>query len=452
MKILEEITFIFPEIYIGYANTQLKLQKYSKAIKSFKKSLHLKENLYESYYGIAIAYEKLTKYKKSIKFYKKTIHLNKSFIPAYNNLGNLYQSLNRYKKANKTYKKALKIDPHNNILLDNIATLYQNKDNYNKAIVYHKLALDQKKITPSMYYNYALALLMTGNLKLGFKYYEYRLHLTDNILRSLSSSTKWEGNRIKGKKLFIFTEQGFGDSIQFIRYISHIKQISKAIIILKCPNVLLPLFENIKEIDYFIKDSTVPNFDFFLPLMSSVFTLNNTLSYIPNKTPYLKYKKSNIAQVNKNTDLIRVGLAWRGNPENSNNKSRSIPLKEFKDLLSLHNCQFYSLQKDYSSQDVLEKYNIIDLSKNFNDFNDTADYISNLDLIISIDSVIAHLSLALNKPTWVLLSEASDYRWSQQYPSSTWYPNAVIYKKNIQDKSWKKILGKIKINLLAYGS
>ncbi len=449
IKILKEITFVFPEVYLGYANTQLRLQKYQKAIKSFKKSLHLKENLYESYYGIAIAYEKLTKYKKSIKFYKKTIVINKNFIPAYNNLGNLYQTLHLYSHAKKTYKKALEIDPNNIILLDNIATLYQNQDKYKKAIVYHKLVLCQKKPSASMYYNYSLALLMNGDLDLGFKYYEYRLQLTDNILQSLSTSNKWEGNCIKGNTLFIFTEQGFGDSIQFIRYISHIKKISQATIVLKCPLALFPLFKNIKEIDLFIKDSNIPDFDFYLPLMSSGFTLKNKISYIPKKTPYIKVQKTNLLKLPTNSHILKVGLAWRGNEKNSNNKSRSIALKEFKKLFSLPNCQFYSLQKDYSSKNALEKYNIIDLSESLNNFNDTAQYISNLDLVISIDSVIAHLSLALNKPTWVMLSQSSDYRWSQDNPTSTWYPNAIIYKKHIQDKSWKKTIGKIKEDLLA---
>ncbi len=452
IKILKEITFVFPEVYLGYANTQLKLQKYKKAIKSFKKSLQLKGNLYESYYGIAIAYERLTKYKKSIKFYKKTIFINKNFIPAYNNLGNLYQTLHLYSQAKKTYKKALKLDYSNNILLDNIATLYQNQDKYKKAIVYHKLVLEQTKITASMYYNYSLALLMKGDLDLGFKYYEYRLQLTDNILRTLSTSMKWEGNCIKGKTLFIFTEQGFGDSIQFIRYISYIKQISQASIILKCPLALFPLFKNIKEIDLFIKDSKIPDFDFYLPLMSSGFILKNKLSYIPNKTPYIKLKKTNLQKLNTNSNILKVGLAWRGNKKNSNNKSRSIALKEFKKLFSLANCQFYSLQKDYTRKSVLEKYNIIDLSSNVSNFNDTAQYISNLDLVISIDSVIAHLSLALNKPTWVILSEASDYRWSQNNPSSTWYPNATIYKKYLPDKCWGETIERIKADFITYNS
>jgi len=450
IKILKEITFTFPEVYLGYANTQLKLKKYKKAIKNFKTSLKLKKNLYESYYGIALVYEKLKKYKKSVKFYKKAIQLNKSYIPAYNNLGNLYQRLYSYTKAKKIYKKALNQDINNNVLLDNIATLYQNLDKYKKAIVYHKLALLQKNPTPSMYYNYSLALLMKGDMDLGFKYYEYRLYLTDNISRSFSTSLKWEGNRIKGKKLFIFTEQGFGDSIQFIRYISYIKKISRAIIILKCPSALFSLFKNIKEIDFFIKDSIVPKFDFYLPLMSSAYTLNNHLAYIPNKMPYLKYQKTNLLQEYNKTKVIKIGLAWRGNQKNSNNTSRSIALKEFKKLFSLANCQFYSLQKDYSSKNALEKYNIIDLSESLNNFNDTAQYISNLDLVISIDTVIAHLSLALNKPTWVLLSEASDYRWSQKEASSTWYPNSIIYKKKLEDRYWTKTIGKIKADLLTY--
>lgn len=446
-NILQQINFVFPEIYIGYGNTLLKLQKYEKSIKNFKKSLELKKDLHESYFGLAIAYEKCTKYNKSIEFYKKTIRVNKSFMPAYNNLANLYQNLFQYKKAHKLYKKALTLDVHSNILLDNIATLFQNQDKYKKAIAYHKLALGQNNATPVMYYNYSLALLMKGNIELGFKYYEHRLQLTKNISQILPSSNKWKGTTIKGKKLFIFTEQGFGDSIQFIRYISYIKKTSKAIILLKCPGILIPLFRNIEEIDFFIEDSILPSFDYYLPLMSSGYALQHTLSSIPYRLPCLNSKKRPLLSASVHS-RFKIGLAWSGSEHNSNNHLRSIAIENFKELFTLTHCQFYSLQKDHTCQKTLSKYNIINPMEEVNDFSDTAGYIMDLDLIISIDSVIAHLSLALGKPTWVLLGNASDYRWSQNKSSTTWYPKAIIYKKKKKEKTWENILNRVKIDLL----
>ncbi len=445
--ILKNVNFLFPELYLGYANTLISLKKYELAIINFKKFLSHYKQSHEAYFGIAIAFEKLHKIDKAIKYYKKTINYKSNFLPAYNNLGNLYQKIFKYKKAKKIYFKALNFDDHQSKLLDNIGSLYQYTNQYRKAASFHKLAMKDNPRNHMAYFNYSLALLMLGKIEKGFMHYEYRLKLFNSFANNQPIHKKWKGNEIKDKILFIFTEQGFGDSIQFIRYITYIKKISRATILFKCQNKLLSLFKNIKEIDIFIQGNHLPNFDYYLPLLSTVHILNNKLSYIPNQTPYLSYsKKENIVINNKH--ILKVGITWKGSHTNSNNESRSISLLELDPLLNIQGCQFYSLQKDYVNEKELSEHNIIDLKEELNNFNDTANLIDDLDLIISIDTAVAHLALSLKKETWVLLSHVSDYRWSKKYSNAIWYPHAKIYKQNQHNNKWGFVIKKMRKDLL----
>jgi len=445
IEIFKHINFIFPELYLGYANTLIALHKYKEAIQNFHICLDYDKNIYEAYFGIAISYEKLSKKRKAVQFYKKTIQHKSSFIPAYNNLANLYQNIYQYKKAKRTYFLALQYDNKQSKTLDNLGTLYQSKNKHKKAISYHKLAIKYNKKNFTAYFNYSLALLMLGKKTKGFKYYEYRLKMINSFANNLSDDKRWKGKKIKNKSLFIFTEQGLGDSIQFIRYIKYIKHFSQATILFKCQRGLISLFKNIKEIDFIIEDSKLPHFDYYLPLLSSTDVLNKHLSYIPNETPYLTYtKKHDLLSSRK----FKVGLVWRGSSKNSNNNTRSIPLSKLAPILEIKRCQFYSLQKEEVTIEELKKYNIFDLGERINDFNDTANYINQLDLIISIDTAVAHLALSLNKKTWVLLSHVSDYRWSKKTPQATWYSNAIIYKEKRLNNNWERTIKEVKSDLI----
>lgn len=447
IQLLRNKDFVFPELYIGYANTLIELKKYEEAIVNFEKSLSYNKTLYESYFGIAISYEKLNHINASIKYYKKTIQFQTNFIQAYNNLGNVYQKINQYKKAEKILLKALKINPKISEINDSLSVLYQDLNKYKKAIRYHKYAIQYNSNNCAAYFNYSLSLLMMGKLKKGFEYYEYRLKLVATLLNDLPKSKRWDGKEIKGKTLFIYTEQGFGDSIQFCRYLPIIKKVSKANIIFKCQKSLINLFKNDKNIDCLIENNELPHYDFFLPLLSSGYVLSNTIDYIPHQMPYLRcFKPTKLNLQNKNN--FKIGLTWMGSPKNSNNDNRSIQLDQFKPLFKLKQCQFYSLQKDNISKKELEKYNIIDLSNNLNDFNDTANYIDSFDLVISVDTSVAHLSLSLNKTTWVLLSNVSDYRWNTISSKTSWYPKAKIYSQKKLSGDWSDTIEDIKKDLL----
>ena len=429
IEIFKHINFIFPELYLGYANTLIALHKYKEAVQNFYICLDHDKNIYEAYFGIAISNEKLSKKSKAVQFYKKTIQHKSNFIPAYNNLGNLYQNMYQYKKAKRIYHLALQYDNKQSKTLDNLGTLYQSKNKHKKAISYHKLAIKYNKKNYTAY----------------FKYYEYRLKMVNSFANNQPDDKRWKGKKIKNKSLFIFTEQGLGDSIQFIRYIKYIKQISQATILFKCQRGLVSLFKNIKEIDFIIEDSKLPHFDYYLPLLSSTDVLNKHLDYIPNETPYLTYTKKNDLLSSRK---FKVGLVWRGSSKNSNNNTRSISLSKLAPILEIKRCQFYSLQKEDVNIEELKKYNIFDLGERINDFNDTANYINQLDLIISIDTAVAHLALSLNKKTWVLLSHVSDYRWSKKIPQATWYSNAIIYKEKSLNNNWEKTIKKVKSDLI----
>jgi hypothetical protein len=271
-------------------------------------------------------------------------------------------------------------------------------------------------------------LLKLGKFKEGWEDHESRF-LKDKPSDSRDfGKSKWNGSPLHGKRILIASEQGFGDSIQFIRYLKFVKA-KGGEIILECKPELKILFEGFSGIDEIVikHGDEIPkvNYDCYIHLMSLPHALG--LEEIPRDGAYLEAKK-NIGELKgEDSGKFKVGIVWAGNPGQENDKNRSCKLEHFLDLKKVPGVQLYSLQKGKSED--LKDIGVINLSGKIKDFADTAAIVKDLDLIISVDTSLAHLAGALGGKIWTLLSARADWRWFLDREDSPWYPSMRLLRQ-----------------------
>jgi hypothetical protein len=291
----------------------------------------------------------------------------------------------------------------------------------------------------SIKWNHSLLKLRLGDFKEGWKLYEWRKK-KENFNLKKNYLPEWTGKEnILNKTIYVYTEQGFGDFIQFSRFFESLKKLGAKIITDPDESLKLIVKKSFSYIEFYSKSNT--NFDYCCALMSLPFLLKISINSIPSKNPYFYFQKNNKINLEKN-NRKKIGLFWSGNPNHKNDRNRSIKLKEFENLLKL-SFQFHSLQIDYRKEDLtlVDKY-LIRHESEITNFNDTANIINQMDLILTVDSSIAHLSGAMGKNTWLLLNFLPDFRWMTDESSTIWYPNMKIYRQS-KDRNWKVVIDKI---------
>ena len=266
------------------------------------------------------------------------------------------------------------------------------------------------------------------------------------------SGSAWRGGDIRGKRLLIQSEQGSGDIVQFCRYIPELTTLG-AEIIFEVPKALFALMQTLDApITVVAKSNSPPPVDFYCPVMSLPYVFKTTLETIPDKTPYLfcdpvKVQQWQVRLGTKNR--LRVGLAWSGSAEHKEDKSRSIPLALMTALTDLP-VDFHSIQKEYRPYDAETLQQHLEIRQHqadLNDFSDTAALIACMDLIISVDTSVAHVAGATGKAVWLLLPHAPDYRWLLDRDDSPWYPTAKLYRQ-AQRGEWENVIGQVREELL----
>ncbi len=385
---------------------------------------------------------------KAIKKIKKAIQIKPESL-YYHNLAMIYDSLNNPEKSTENFQKAIQINPsypNSHLAHYNLGIEFQNKGDFSQALIHYNKSIELKPDFYDAYWNRALLLLLLGKFKQGWKDYEFRFKKKNPIDTRTFNKQKYKNTPLKNKKILILSEQGFGDNIQFIRYLPLLKK-QGAYIILECKEELKPLFENLKEADKLIikNKEHFPDFDFYIHIMSLPGIFNTNLSNIP-KTLKFNLKDSLSAEIKKefNTSNLKIGIAWKGNPNNENNRKRSTNLENFK-LLKNPGIKLFSLQKGETSEQINDS-EIINLNNYLNNFLDTANIINHFDLIITVDTSIAHLSGTLNKPTWTLIPYIPDWRWGLNKKTTPWYPSMRLFRQESQN-NWKPVFEKIKKEL-----
>lgn len=388
----------------------------------------------------------------AIEYYKKYLKKDPNNAIIHNRIGYLYgkiEGCEYFDEQIKYFKKALEINNNYTGAARNLALLYSQTDKIEEANEAFNKLFKLGPVTDD-YFAYACFKIKNGDFKEGWKYYEFRFlkgYGREDYIET--DKPRWEGEDIRNKTLLVLYEQGFGDSIQFVRYIEKIKPLAKKIIF-RVQDSLKSLFvENLKDVE--IVGHTFPlenlKFDYHTPLISLVRLTNSTIDNIPLSEGYLKANPEKVAFYKKeyfNNDFIKIGISWSGAP--TGNTSRDIPLNFFYPLSEIKGAQLYSLQKGSGAQQLKksqESTNIIDLGKTFNDFADTAAAMANLDFFITSDNVLINLAGAMGIKTCLLLNKNSEWRWFFDKNTTPWYDSVKIYKKQNENESWNLLIQRV---------
>ena len=421
--------------------------QFSEALICLNKALELNPNFVELLNNLGIALEENGQVEDAIACYRKAISIKPDFLAVFNNLGNSLQKQLLFKDAIAIYQQAISQHPNFAEAINDLGHALQELGQLEDAIKYYQKAILIKPDYADAHLNFALSLLLRGELIQGFSEYEWRWQIRKNEIRNYSQPI-WDGSNLQGKTIFLHLEQGLGDMIQFIRYIPLVQEKGGRIIV-ECYPHLLKLFSQIQGIkQWVICGGQIPHFDVYASLMSLPRILGTTLDNIPASIPYLKGDIFPSSFIFPASSLLKIGIVWSGSVAHHKNYQRSCSLTKFTELVEISQVSFYSLQKELSERDrdLLNQTNIQDLSQYLGDFTDTAAIISQLDLVITVDTSVAHLAGAMGKPVWLLLSYIPDWRWLLEREDSPWYPTMKLFRQpSLGD--WDSVFHKLKTSL-----
>ncbi|ASU38308.1 glycosyltransferase [Herbaspirillum sp. meg3] len=435
------------------------------ALECHKTSLLLNPDDIYAQYKIADTYIKLKEFDKAHEHYERVIELAPKDPNSYTKLASSYFShQDRYEDAMKLFQRALEIDPKHAVTVNNIGATMYDYGETSAALQYFKDAMILKPNYLTAQHNLALGQLLAGDLKEGWANHESRLEVKERryvyklIHKLFNLIPKWDGkSSLQGKQILLMHEQGFGDSIQFVRYV-HTLLAQGARVALHVKDPLARLFRSVSEqVTLVREDDPLPKCDCAYVLMSLPHALGTDhVEDIPSYPYYLSADPIDIAKwadkidaLSGNKTDLRVGFVWAGNPEHGNDRKRSIPLETFAPLFNVSDVKFFSIQKGLATPDLAKlpkDLPVFNIGDDFTDFADTAAAMANLDLIISVDTSVVHLAGALGRPTWTLLPHTPDWRWLKEREDSPWYPSMRLFRQQ-ERGDWPSVIAKVSSEL-----
>jgi len=436
------------EAYNGRGYVLFELKRWDEALANFDKAITLAPDCAEVYNNRGNALHALKRWDEALASCDKAIALDPDCASAYNNRSSALYAFKRWDEALASCDKAIALDPDlgsayisRGMFLATLRRLDEAQASYDKAL----------SLNPGhapIYWNKSLAWLAAGDLEKGFELYEWRWQWDDfPSLKRNFSQPLWLGKEsLDGKKILLHCEQGLGDSIQFCRYVKLVKALG-AHVLMEAPEPLIALFRDLAGVDELIKfDDRLPSFDYHCPLLSLPLAFNTRLDTIPSQSSYLASDKTKVAhwqeQLGEKSDL-RVGLVWSGSTFHGSDHYRSIAL----DTLLPHlpnDIDYICLQKELRDEDQasLQNSSIKYFGDQINDFSDTAALCELMDVIVSVDTSVAHLAAALGKPTWLMLPYATDWRWMLDRNDTPWYESMRLFRQ-AKDDNWDTVLRQV---------
>jgi len=439
------------DVYNHLATIYDEESQFDKAIECYKKSIRLNSKDPKVYNNLGTLYENKKDFLQAEKLFIQAIQLNNNYTDAYNNLGSIYIQLDKLEQAEKLLLQTIALDPQYTKAYSNLGKLNHKLNNMNKAQEYYKksLLIDPNNVDAK--FSLSLAYLAAKDYANGWNFYRYRYHVDrkEKKIPLYEPKTLLQSiDELADKTLFITIEQGLGDIIQTIRLIPLLLE-QKAKIVCKVPTSLMKILVlNYPMID-FIEDTTNISFDYNVPIMDLFYILDIKYNNIPYSSKYLSINTNDSLNSKTQYDLdknkFKIAINYQGNHDHTNDHNRSIALEKLLEYLySINEIELYSLQYERTEEEdkMLEEYNVINLGKEAKDFYDTACFIDNMDLIISVDTSVVHLSGAMGKSTFLLLPFSPDWRWGLNDNKTNWYDSITLFRQE-EIGNWDEPLKKI---------
>ena len=379
-------------------------------------------------------------------------HRARRLAEAANNHGVSLALKGQLDEAAVSFDNALSLRPGFAEAHNNLALVRKEQGRLDEAVTSYRRAVGLKPDFAEARYNLSLALLKQGDMAAGWDEYEWRWntpHLAKD--RRAFPQPQWRGEAAAGQTLLVHAEQGFGDSLQFCRY-APLAAARGLRVVVEAPKPLVRLFRSLAGVDAVAeRGEDLPAFDLRCPMMSLPLAFATTLETIPNACPYLQADGAKAAAWGARLAALpghgmRIGLVWAGNPAPTADHRRSLSPHLLAPLCGLPGVQVFSLQK--GGTDAAASLPLMDFMEEMDDFADTAALVANLDLVISVDTAVAHLALALGKPVWLLAQFDPCWRWLTGRRDSPWYPALRLYRQPCPG-AWDLVLPELARDLRA---
>jgi tetratricopeptide (TPR) repeat protein len=446
----------FAEPYFHMGDTLCFLGQMEAGIENYRKALQCRPDMLEAYNNLGNALKAQGNLEAAVVNYRQVVRLKPDLAEAYYNLGSTLRLKEEFDNAITHLRRALELKPQYAEAYNNLGLVFKNMGDIGQATEYFSQALRIKPDMAEAHWNRSFMYLLNEKFEDGWQDYDWRFRQVrwKTLYPHPYSGPRWDGSPSAGKTLFVHDEQGLGDTLQFVRYLPMAKT-RCATLIFETRKSLIPLLKGFPGIDQIVSRSSSPhpdkNWDVYIPLLSLPKVFGSTLETIPNQVPYLyaDTQKTEYWRHRLTGDGFKVGIVWAGRPMHTNDHNRSCALRQFLPCAEIPGIQLIGLQKGAAAAQAAElppKMNFVNFDEELQDFSDTAGLIENLDLVISVDTAVAHLAGAMGKPVWVLLPVIPDWRWMMDREDSPWYPSMRLFRQKKRG-DWESVFLRLKMEL-----
>ena len=454
----ENAVALKPDYAEAYNNRGMILQDLARlddALASFDLAIAIQADNARAHNNRGVALQDLKRFADALASHDRAIALKPDFAEAYYNRAMAQHALKRFDEAHAGFGRAIALRPDYAEAYHNLGVLLQDRKRIDDAIAAYGKAIALNPDNAESHFNLGFCLLHVGRYEQGWPLHEWRLKIEELSGRRSFAQPRWRGGEdISGKTLFVYREQGLGDTLQFCRY----GRLLKARGIKTVMSVQEPLYRLLQQMSpdvQIIHDGALPaTFDYHCPLMSLPLAFGTTLDTIPALQPYIFADRTlrdawaprlpPRQRLSTGHTKPRIGIAWSGNKKQKNDHNRSTTLRALAPLFS-DDVQWISLQKDLrpGDADLLKELPVVSFTDELADFADTAAVLDSLDLVITVDTSVAHLAGAMGKPVWIMLTYYPDWRWLLDRDDCPWYPTARLFRQD-ETRSWENVIVRVR--------
>jgi Flp pilus assembly protein TadD len=446
----------YAEAYNNLGNASIQLDELEEAVLSYLKALEIRPEYAEAYNNLGHALLQIGRVEDAVESCLRALRLNPRYAAAHNNLGNALLKFGQPREAVASYRRAVQLEPGYADAHNSLGSAFLELAEFAEAAACYEQAIALQPNLAGARLNRAMLSLLQGEFENGWVDYEWRWQASERLRRGarVFSQPHWfaleRQELIAGMNVLLYGEQGLGDTLQFCRYVKQVAALG-ARVILEVPVSLHRLMGALEGVSHVVaKGDALPQFDCHCSLLSLPMAFKTTVDTIPAAGRYVTAENGKIAQWRARLaekTAIRVGLVWRGNPRHKRDHARSISLAELIRHLPV-GLQYVSLQKQLheAEKGQLEAAGIRQFAADLHDFSDTAALCECMDLVLTVDTSVAHLSGALAKETWILLPPVPDWRWLLDRPDSPWYSTAKLYRR-ASAEGWSGVLARVNSDL-----
>ena len=446
----------FAEALEEGARTLYGLQRHDEAVQWADRLLQLRPDSVNGWLLRHLALVRLRRFGESLAAIDRALELTGPHPTLLVNRAVPLERMGRLDEALACLDQALALEPGHRDARGNKVAVLLSQLRVREAVAAAEETLRQYPDDANLHTMLSIGLLLLGDLRRGWSEAEWRTRSAGfRDQKSLQlAQPLWQGESLEGRTIFLHAEQGFGDNIQFVRFVPELARRAKTVLLLVNEG-LEPLLAGALPANCRVlpQHSVLPPIDFHCPLMSVPAVLGTTLDTLPADTPYLHANPATVQTWRERlgTGALNVGIVWAGNPAHPNDRNRSMDLASLRVLEGIEGCRFFTVQPDLRPGDRESLANwpeVTDAGRGLRDFADTAAMIGALDVVITVDTSVAHLAGALGKPVWILLAYVPDWRWMLDRSDSPWYPSARLYRQPAPG-DWASVLARVRGDLAA---